>query len=216
MRTFTRLSLLASAAVFAQLAHAEINYNIIEASVAFNNGDTSNLTVNQNGGELDFTAGDTALLVGDGAYTGSNHNAAVVTIIYTATSTERINNLELIFSGWASGNAAIGYTEYVEGWNPDTHTSTGELGFVSGARFGAGMGGSDTPFVVTDNISLNNNTGVFSYKVKKTFTLANLDRNPEDSFASLGTIEQNAVPEPATMGALAIGALGLLARRRRK
>jgi hypothetical protein len=214
MRTFTRMSLIVGAAIFAQMAQAAISYNIIEAKVVFNTGESDELTVNENGNELDFSAGDLALLVGDGAATSNDRNAAVVTIVYTAVSDEEITGLELIFSGWAVGQAGVGYTEYVEGWNPDSQMSTGELGQVAGAQWGAGMGGADTPFTVSDFIQFED--GVFSYKVKKTFTLANLDSDPASSFASLGLVEQNAVPEPATMGALAVGALGLLARRRRK
>jgi hypothetical protein len=206
------MSLIVGAAIFAQMAQAAISYNIIEAKVVFNTGESDDLTVSENGNELDFSAGDIALLVGDGAATSNDRNAAVVTIVYTAVSDEEITGLELIFSGWAVGQAGVGYSEYVEGWNGEM--ATGELGQVSGTQWGAGMGGSDDPFVVTDFIEFEE--GVFSYKVKKTFTLANLDSNPESSFASLGLIEQNAVPEPATMGALAVGALGLLARRRRK
>ena len=205
---------MAAAAVFAQMASAELTYNILQADVVFGNGDTDNLNVVQDGGELDFSANNWPLLVGDGA-SADGHNYAVITIVYTVESDQLITGLELIFSGWAVNYGAIGYTEYVENWDPDSGFAGPELASVEGSFYGSGLGGSDDPFTQTDLLSFNE--GVFSYKVKKTFTLAIFDQeNPHLSLASIGLIEQNAVPEPATMGALAIGALGLLARRRRK
>jgi len=214
MRTFTRLSLLAAVAVFAQMASATLNYNVLQASVSFNTGETSNLNVDTNGNSIDFNAGDIPLLIGDGAYTGNNRTAATVTIIYTVTSDKALTGLDLIFNGWAFGQAALGYNEIVENWSENGGAGS-IIAQTSGSYTGAGLGGSDSPF--TNSTQLNFDGGpVFSYKVKKTFTLADLDGNPAGSFASLGLVEQNAVPEPATMGALAMGALGLLARRRRK
>lgn len=205
---------MAAAAVFAQMASAELTYNILQAEVVFGNGDSDSLNVVMDGGEIDFSANNWPLLVGDGA-TADGHNYAVITIVYTAQSDTEITGLELIFSGWATNFGAIGYTEYVENWDPNSGNAGPELASVEGAFFGSALGGSDVPFTQTDLLSFNE--GVFSYKVKKTFTLANFDvDNPHLSLATIGLIEQNAVPEPATMGALAIGAMGLLARRRRK
>lgn len=214
MRTLSRLSLIAGIAVFAQLASAELTYNVIEAEVVFDTGEVSALDVDTNGGEIDFSAGDLPLIVGDGAWTSSGRNSATVTIVYTVESDTLITGLELIFSGWVTGYGALGYTEYVENWDPESGVAGPELGSVEGAYFGGALGGSDTPFTNSEFIEFNE--GVFSYKVKKTFTLANFDNDPASSISSLSLVEQNAVPEPATMGALAVGALGLLARRRRK
>ena len=214
MRTLTRLSLLAGVAVFAQMASASINYNVLDASVVFNTGETDNLTVNTSGNTIDFTAGTIPLFVGDGAHTANGRDAAVVTIIYTVTSDKPISGLDLIFSGQAFGQASVGYTELVEKWS-----SGGGAGNIiaqtSGTYNGAGLGGSNSPFTNETPLSFDGGSQ-FSYKVKKTFTLANLDSNPASSFASLNLVEQNAVPEPASMSILAMGALGLLARRRRK
>lgn len=213
MRTFTRLSLIAGVAVFAQAAFATINYNVLEADVAYNNGDSNNLNVVTNGNSITFTSVP-PVGVGDGFWTGNGHAAATVTIIYTVTSDKCLTGLDLIFTGSATGAAEVGFTELVENWNPQSGSGT-VLASTSGVYKGGGLaGGTDGGF--SNETGLDFGGCVFSYKVKKTFTLLDLSNNPADSAATLNLVEQNAVPEPASMGALAIGALGLLARRRRK
>jgi len=215
MRTLTRLSLLAGVAVFAQMAHASISYNVLEADVAYQNGDANNLTVNTNGNAITFTSVP-PVGVGDGFWSGNSHAAATVTIIYTVTSDKALTGLDLIFNGSATNWAEVGYSELVEAWDSNTNTSGGIIASTSGVyKGGSFQGGSDGSFT-NDTLLTFNGGGVFSYKVKKTFTLLDFDDSPSHSAATLGLVEQNAVPEPASMGALAVGALGLLSRRRRK
>ena len=203
---------LAFVAVLATIpaAHAGITYNIEKANVVFNTGQTSNLTVTETGNKLDFTAGSLPLAVGDGAYTGGGRSNAEITILYTVNSTVPIANLGLTFSGSTINQGGLTYTEYVESID-----GSKTLGSVSGSYFGAGLGGSNTPFTPTDNIHFS--TPVNSYKVKKSFSLMDFDSNPAASYAALGYIEQNAqpVPEPLPAGVLGLGIVGLVLRRRK-
>jgi len=212
MRTFTRLSIIAGIAVLAQAAFATINYNVLTATVAYNNGDSNDLTVQTDGNAITFTSVP-PIGVGDGFWTGNGHAAGTVTIIYTVESDKALSGLDLIFTGSVLNKADVSYSELVEAWNPNSGSGS-VIASTSGDYKGAGLGGVDGGF--SNETFLDFNGSVFSYKVKKTFTLTDLDSNPAESVATIGFIEQNAVPEPASMGALAIGALGLLARRRRK
>lgn len=217
MRTFTRLSLIAGVAVIAQAAFADLNFNVLSATVAYNNGDTQALNVDQSGNSITFGAGN-AIGVGDG-FTPQGHDAATVTIIYTVSQKDNtpftgVNGLDLIFAGSAANLGEVAYSELVEHWSPTGGAGT-VIASTSGVYKGGGFsGGTDGGFNNETFLDFGGTVG--SFKVKKTFTLLDLDQNPANSSATLNFVEQNAVPEPASMGALAIGALGLLARRRRK
>jgi hypothetical protein len=210
-RTVTRLFVLSAIAIAAQIATASINYNVLQATVAYNNGDTNTLDSTITGDKISFT-NSSAMLVGNGGDSG--HNAATVTIIYTATSDTAINGLNLDFSGVVKNLGAMTYSELVENWNANTGAGS-VLASVAGNYNGAGgVNGSDDPF--KNSTALNFSNSVFSYKVKKTFTLLDLDSTPANSSAQLNSVDQQPVPEPASMTALALGGFGFLARRKRK
>ena len=184
--------------VTAALARADLVFSNIEATVTFDNQTTFDLDVDENGHEIDFTAGSVPIFISS----ESEFSTAFVEISYDASTTgETINQLDLIFSGWTMGGGEIRYSEAV------FDSGDNEVARVEGLVDG------DTPFVQSDTLTFD---GLTEYSVVKTFTLVLGPNEVGPSIASMGIVEQNAVPEPATMGALAIGALGLLARKRRK
>jgi len=197
----------------APAANAGITFNVEQADIVFNTGQTEALSYTVSGSKIDFTAPTTAgslpLTVGDGAYAGGGRSNASLVILYTATSTTAVTSLNLTFAGTVFNEAAVSYSEYVE-----SADGSSTLGSVSGIVTGAGLGGSNGAFVQNNTIDFS--SAATSFKVKKSFDLIDLDSAPSSSYASIGYIEQNAVPEPASLGALGIGVVALFARRRRK
>jgi hypothetical protein len=182
-------------------ANADLNYSNIDATVTFEDSSTSNLTVLQHNNGLDIFAGNEPLYV---ASVNSTHTSATVNISYDATSTTPINEVDLMFTGMTLGLGTIGYTETV------FDSSNNVLATTSGTLSG------NNAFIQNDPLTFGN---VDAFHVEKTFTLNLTGQQPgvpQASLASLGIIQQNAVPEPASFGALALGAVGLLARRKRK
>ena len=191
------LALIAAAAV----SSASINYDNIVATVTYDGGSAENLTVVQDGNSITFTPPPLMMVSSIGP-----HSSAVINISYDVTADKAINGINLIFTGLTEGNGVIDFSEIVKDGLGGVIASTGDT--ISGSG----------PFVGEYFIGF---AGQEKYSVEKTFTLGlggiqTLGIDQGFSFASVGLIEQNAVPEPATLGAVGVGLFGLLARKRRK
>ena len=187
----------------AAISSANINYNNVVATVTFDGGTAQNLTWSTNGNSITFNPPPT-MIVSDAP---GQPTSAVIDISYDVTSSKGLNGVDLIFTGLTQGNGTINYDETITA-NNVTIAST------SGTKSGDGG-----PFVQEDFLNFNDGSHT-AYSVTKEFNLnlgdnqALLLQNP--SVASIGLIEQNAVPEPATLGAVGVGLFGILARKRRK
>lgn len=182
-------------------AHANLTFSNIDATITFEDNTTSNLTVLQNNHGLDIFAKNMPMYVDS---VNSDHTSATITVSYDANSTTPVNMVDLMFTGMTLGLGSVGYNEKVFDMSNNLLTSTS--GTITG----------QTAFIQNDPLKFNS---VDAFHVEKTFTLNLTGQTPGvplGSLASIGEIQQNAVPEPASMAALVVGAMGLLARRRRK
>lgn len=196
-KAFLSLAFLAAAA----FSSAAINYNNIVATVTYDGGSAENLTVIMDGNSITFVPPPTMTVSSLGP-----HSSAVIDITYGVQSDVAINGINLIFTGATTGNGRVGFSEIVKNNVGGVVASTGLLD------------AGDGPFVGEYFLGFGS---LMEYTVEKQFTLdlgvnSIVPGQPVLSTASIGLIEQNAVPEPFTMGALGVGVLGLLARKRRK
>jgi len=198
------LGLIAAAA----LSQASLSYSNIVATVTFDGTTTYNLNVLQDANSITFTSVPPMLVTTQNGFAHS----AVVNISYDVNSSKGINGLDLIFTGQTLGNGNVGFEENV------FDGSSNLIATVSGNKNG------NNAFTEEDFLSFQGGAQNF-YSVNKSFTLDltgpqnetvhNFGISQVPSMASVGLIEQNAVPEPATLGAVGVGLLGLLRRRRK-
>lgn len=209
-KRIARLALVAVAAAGVQAAQAQAAFSLVSAYYTLDSSGPFNFTFVPNGPAMtvDFLSAAPAFKVGDSTTFGSG----TATIIYNVVSQVPIIGIDLTFQGNVNQFGEINYTETAE-----TGLTT-NLGVISGVRRGSAYaGGLDGAFTVTQHLTFSQ--AVTTFKVKKSFDLdIGPNRPPSTSLAEVNFVEQNLtpVPEPATMGILAVGALGYLARRKKR
>lgn len=193
-------------------ANAQIVYSNVTATVSYLPAGGFNIPWATQGPFnqiIDFFAGQVPVVVGD-----STQNVfATVNIVYEANSSNAyaVSQIGMVIQGSVFDWGRITWSETVE----DLNNGGVVVGQKSGEFLGASYtGGSNGAINFSDTLVLS--SPVTYFKVKKTFTL-DIDGQtlPTPTLATLGLVEQNLVPEPATAAAIGIGLLSLAALRRR-
>lgn len=148
------------------------------------------------------------ILVGNGtAFTNATFTG-IYSISPQAGNNTLLTGFNFVIDGFVFGQALITWHKKVVRNSDNAILYNG-----SGVFAGSGFGGSDGAFSVTIPVTLAQPAN--DVTVYETFLLFVLPTNPV-STAALAFVEQDWVPEPASMLALGSGLVSLLALRRRK
>ena len=148
------------------------------------------------------------ILVGDGTSFTNGAFTATYSIAPNSGPAGQLTGFNFIVAGFVQGNAQIQWQKKVVR-NSDDAILYNDAGTISGA----GFGGSDGSF--SQNIFVTLNQPADDVTVYENFTLFVTGAAPGLDTASLLLVEQDWVPEPASMLALGVGLAGLVGLRRR-
>jgi hypothetical protein len=159
--------------------------------------------------QITFLTGTSAPPIFVGGVTGFTYGSftGLYQITPLSPSTPALTGVSFVISGAVWGKAQITWTKKVV-----DNATNNILYLQSGVINGSGYGGADGPFSILLPATLS--TPSNNVTVYETFALFT-DGQPT-SRAELGLVEQDWVPEPASLLALGAGLGGLLLRRRRK
>ncbi len=148
------------------------------------------------------------ILVGDGTTFTSGSYTATYSIAPNPGNPGQLTGFNFIIAGFVQGNAQIQWQKKVV-----RNSDNAILYLESGQINGAGFGGTDGSFSL--NIAGTLNQPADDVTVYENFTLFIAGQAPGFDTASLLLVEQDWVPEPASLIALGAGLVGLIGLRRR-
>ncbi len=202
------------AVAISAIAHAGWNVTIVQSTGQLNPGTVSvsvpaTVITNPLPQVTFLTAAATPnpILVGNGtSFTNGSFNG-IYTIAYNPGVGPNLTGFNFVIAGFVQGNASIAWFKKVVR-NSDNVIIYDRNGSIRGS----GFGGTDGSFSIVLNETLS--TPANDVTVYESFTLF-VTGAPGASTAALLLVEQDWVPEPASMLVLGSGLAGLLALRRR-